>query len=265
MDLEQQLDMTYKHKGYIFVPYVAVPFPNWQYSFAVVSTLFKTGADAIEIGLPFTDPVADGVVLQKVFRYMLRSHSFNWADVFKFLEKVHHNFPDKSILLMGYTNLFWQYGMSKILLQLKSLGVKGVVIPDMPFEEKIKYKELPLIHFITPVTSESRIKEIVLHAQGFLYLVSFKGVTGMSKQSNDIKVLSRVTQLVRKNSNIHILVGFGIDSKKKVKSVLKIANGFIVGSMLHKIILNHLESELPNNLDEALLEIERTISSEILV
>ena len=235
--LADYLKQSAQKKGFIFVPYLALGDPDWEASLDIIQVLFELGADSIELGLPFTDPTADGFILQKSFSRVLKE-DFKMSKLFAFLEKSRERFPDKSFLLMGYANIFYQYGYSKLLKDLKKFHVSGLVIPDLPFEEKSRYQfpqktDTAFIDFITPTTSPEKIQKICADAQGFLYLVSTKGVTG--KSSFDTSAL-KLAREAKKLTQTPVLVGFGIRNKTHIKKVLEYADGFIIGSLIHQII-----------------------------
>ncbi len=235
--LNNCLDEKKKKNKKLFIPYLALGDPDWETSYEIVHILFELGADTIELGLPFTDPIADGPVLQRSFKRILDA-DFNLNDVFDFLEKIQMDYPNKSFLLMGYANLFYQYGFSKFFKKVQSYGVDGLVIPDIPFEEKKNHKELQesslsLIDFITPTIKDHKIKKISSEAEGFLYLVSTKGVTGKSQFDKQLKVIA---QKARKLANIPVVVGFGIRTNEQIKILRDFVDGFIIGSLIHEII-----------------------------
>ena len=240
--LKRFLLKAHQRKGYIFIPYLALNDPDWDLSFEIIEALFSLGADSIELGLPFTDPIADGIVLQKSFSRIL-AKDFHLDDLFLFLGRLNQNFKDKFFLVMGYANLFYQYGYSKLCIRLSKLNVKGLVIPDIPFEEKennelLKPLNIPLIDFITPSTKDRKLNTICRKANGFLYLVSTKGVTG--KSSFDQNVFSLAGK-IKKLTDIPVIVGFGIRSRRHIQEVIKHADGFIIGSLIHEIIQENLD------------------------
>ena len=239
----------------LFIPYLALSDPDWRLSGEIIDVLFGLGADTIELGLPFTDPVADGPVLQQSFSRILQN-GFKLNDFFDFLEKTHHRYSQKPLLVMGYANLFYRYGFPKIFKRLGSMGVGGLVIPDLPFEEKkvrpeLKGASLPLIDFITPTTPEKKIKKICSQAEGFLYLVSTKGVTGRSQFDQRIRVISKK---IRRLTDTPVVVGFGIKAKEHIKTLGEFADGFIVGSLIHEIIEKNMDQKkkIPRKLEKAL-------------
>jgi len=269
--LEIHLHKAISGKGYAFVPYLAVADPDWEVSKKLVSLLINSGADTIEIGLPFTDPVADGPVLQRAFKRVLspekplKSNSkFTMERFFTFLTDIHKAHPDFPFLVMGYANLFYQTGFQKIFSRLIKLNVVGVVIPDIPFEEKdrlIKRENLqPLlsklswIDFITPTTTADRLNKICRQASGFLYFVSTKGVTGQGKNDFSLKPWKPIIAQVRKKTKVPVLTGFGIRSAAHALEAIEATDGFIIGSRIHEIIEQNLDiiSVLENRLKDEL-------------
>ena len=235
--LNNCLNEKKKNNKKLFIPYLALGDPDWETSHEIIHILFELGADTIELGLPFTDPVADGPVLQRSFKRIL-DKGFKLGDIFTFLEKNQMYYPNKSFLLMGYANLFYQYGFSQFFKKIQSYGVDGLVIPDIPFEEKKNYQELQntslsLIDFITPTIKNHTMKHISSQAEGFLYLVSTKGITGKSKFDKQLKIIA---QKARTLANIPVVVGFGIRTNEHIKMLRDSVDGFIIGSLIHEII-----------------------------
>lgn len=249
-ELQAYLKSRKEKKGYLFIPYHAFLDPDEQTSFQVVSALFDMGADTIEIGLPFSDAAADGPILQRSFNRIL-ANNFTMAKFIAFLEKVHKAYPDRRLLVMGYINLFLQYGIKKLFNRFYNAGVRGVIIPDVPVEEKGYIiednnlqnfsKKISWIDFITPITSPDRLQTIVRNAGGFVYLVSYKGVTG--RAGFNLNPLKPTLKAIRKNSSIPVVVGFGVRSREHVLSTIKLADGFIIASRLHEIIEKNLETK----------------------
>ena len=242
-------------KKKLFIPYLALSDPDWKLSYEIVNVLFHLGADTIELGLPFTDPVADGSVLQQSFSRILQN-GFRLTDFFDFLGKVNQTHPQKPLVVMGYANIFYQYRFSKIFKKLKSFGVSGLVIPDIPFEEKTRHKELKntslsLIDFVTPTTPPVKIKKICSKAQGFLYLVSTKGVTGKSRFDKGIK---KISKKIRAFTDIPVIMGFGIRTREHIQASCKFADGVIIGSLIHEIIEKNIsqKQKIPQKIEKTL-------------
>jgi len=262
-ELELFLTKQKKQKDFLFIPYIALNYPNYDITYLLIKTLFKLGADTIELGLPFTDPVADGPILQTTFHSILQK-PFSWKDTLNFIQRLKDNFPDKTFLVMGYANLFHKVGFKNIFEKLYKRNVKGVIIPDIPLEEKEKIEKdenlfsmqdkISWISFITPTTQEERLKRIINNAKGFVYLVSSKGVTG--QKTFDTSAIKNLAKAIKKISNIPILIGFGIRTKENVKEVIQISDGFIIGSRLHQIIEELLNQKQE---DKIISEIEKEI------
>jgi tryptophan synthase alpha chain len=237
-----------KKKGYLFVPYHAPGDPDWETSLDIVRTLIESGADSIEFGLPFSDPAADGPVLQRAFKRILQK-PYNWGQFFKFLDIIHAEYPDMQFLTIGYANLFYQAGVEKIFQRLQKVGVNGVIIPDVPIEEKNHMKtdmsllnnlSISWVNFITPTVTDKRLINICKDSDGFIYLVSYKGVTG-ANQFN-LKPLTPVIKKVRSRTGVPILVGFGVKTAEHVRECVEMADGFIIASRLHEIIEHNLNN-----------------------
>jgi tryptophan synthase alpha chain len=195
----------------------------------------EAGVDTIELGIPFSDPVADGPVIEKASQLSLQN-GFKLDDLFDISNQIA---KDIDTLWMGYMNPFYHKGMQYFLDQAKKSGVDGMIIPDLPFEETIAYKPLfdkyekSLISFVAPTDTKERIELITKDAKKFIYLVAYAGITG-SGQSED---LSSVIQNIKNCSDTPVYIGFGVDqnsAKEKAKGV----DGVIVGSAFVKILLD---------------------------
>ncbi|MDH5718761.1 MAG: tryptophan synthase subunit alpha [Spirochaetia bacterium] len=262
--LENFLIEKKKNQKYLFIPYIALSFPDYNLSFDIVSTLLEAGADTIELGLPFTDPIADGPVLQKVFTKILEK-PFRKDDMFLFLEKLNAAFPDQPFLLMGYANMFLQSGFSSFTKKLYQKNIRGIIAPDLPYHEKIHIakenktdifsEDMAWIDFITPATKPERLKKICQSAKGFIYVVSTKGVTGQKEFNLDS--LRPMFQSMRKITNTPLMVGFGVRTKENAVQAIKYADGFIVGTKINEIILENLNqlSGIPNKIKLMLKEL----------
>lgn len=237
-----------KQKGYLFVPYIAYGDPDAKITFEIICKMVEGGAATVEIGLPFTDPVADGPALERAFRRSLK-HEFKLADVFSMLNKLHKKYPKFPFTIMSYANIFYQAGFKTLLEKFYDLGVQAVIIPDIPFDEK-KYiieKEgladvltrVAWIDFITPTTSVKRLQEIARDASGFLYLVSYKGVTG--QKNFTLKPLKPLIKAIRKATRVPLVVGFGIRDKMHASEAVRLTDGFIMGTVFHEMIEHNME------------------------
>jgi len=250
LHFDEYLRKKKEEKGYLFMPYLAIGDPDWETSIHIVDELIEAGADSIELGLPFTDPVADGPVLQRAFHRVL-SRPFSMQKYFSFIETIHKKHPEFPFMVMGYANIFYKYGFAKIFNKLASYNVRAVIIPDIPIEEKVRFikdkdikeslNRVAWVDFITPTTTEDRVNLICKNASGFLYFVSTKGVTGQSEFN--LKPWNKLLQATRKKSPVPVIIGFGIRNKQHVEESCKMADGFIIGSRIHEIIEENMHSQ----------------------
>lgn len=216
------------------VAYITSGYPEKTFSVDLALALGESGVDSIELGVPFSDPVADGPVIEKA-NFISLENGFRFSDI---LEISQQTALKVDTLWMGYFNPFYQYGMEKLLSEAYRLGVTGLIIPDVPYEEARQYSELfhankvANISFVAPTDSSERIREIVSSAEKFIYLVAYAGITG-SGQSEDLQTTIRS---IREYSNTPVYVGFGVN-EKTAKEKIKGADGVIVGSAFVDILL----------------------------
>lgn len=217
------------------VGYITSSIPSNNFCVDLVLNMKEVGVDAIEIGIPFTDPVADGPVIEKANQIALKN-GFKLKDLFEVSSKVA---PEIDTLWMGYMNPFYHYGIENFLAKADELGVSGFIIPDVPNEEAIlidplfkKYNKTN-ISFVAPTHTENRIKQIVTNSQKFIYMVAYAGITG-SGQSED---LSSIIRTVKKYSTTPLYIGFGVD-EKTCKEKSKGVDGVIVGSTFVKHLID---------------------------
>ncbi|MCB4748926.1 MAG: tryptophan synthase subunit alpha [Sulfurovum sp.] len=217
------------------VAYITTGFPSINFTIDVALALAEAGVDTLELGIPFSDPVADGPVIEAANLKALQS-GFRLQKLFDASLKIA---PHIDTLWMGYFNPFYHKGMETFINEANKAGVNGFIIPDLPFEEAQPYKPiiekagLNLIDFIAPTDSRKRIKQIVTGAKKFIYLVAYAGITGKGKSEN----LQEVIADIKTFTNTPVYVGFGVDqytAKEKVKGV----DGVIVGSAFVKVLLD---------------------------
>lgn len=217
------------------VGYITTGFPDKNFTADLALSLAQNGVDSIELGVPFSDPVADGPVIEKANHKALEL-GFKFQDVLDVSAQVA---GEVDILWMGYFNLFYQYGMEKLLPKAKELGVTGMIIPDLPHEEALAYKDLfnangvSNISFVAPTDTSKRIKEIVAEAQKFIYLVAYAGITGAGKSED----LQSIITSIKEYTQTPVYVGFGVN-EKTAKDKVKGADGVIVGSAFIQILLD---------------------------
>ena len=213
--------------------------PNLSISEKILSLLSDGGADIIEIGLPFSDPMADGPTIQKSSQRAIKQG----ANIFSTLEMVNRLRKKDNvtpIILMGYFNPMFQFGLNKFFLQASKVGVDGLIIVDLPPEENELVEEISrkfkidIIRLLTPTTDKNRLKRILKSTTGFLYYISIMGITGTKKPA--IQMVNKAVKQIKKNTNLPVVVGFGINNSKQVKDINKIADGCVIGSVLVRII-----------------------------
>ncbi|MEY4707454.1 MAG: tryptophan synthase subunit alpha [Pseudomonadota bacterium] len=218
-----------------FVPFITAGDPDMETSFAILESLPAAGADVIELGLPFTDPMADGPAVQASSVRALKAGA-STAKVLKMVEKFRKADKTTPIVLMGYYNPVHAYGTAKFVKDVAQAGVDGLIVVDLPMEEDevlrvpAKAQGVDLIRFVTPTTDDARLKRIVADASGYLYYVSVAGVTG-TKSVPEEEVRAALTR-IRAATNLPCAVGFGIRSPEQAAGIARIADGVVVGSAI---------------------------------
>jgi len=212
----------------------------------ILNIIAKNNIDIIEIGMPFSDPMADGPTIQLSSTRAIKK-GVNLDKIFEISNNLRGNYKDLPIILMGYYNIIFHYGIKKFVNNCKKNGVDGLIIVDLQPEEdsdlisELKDKKIDLIRLITPTTDENRLKLILQNASGFLYYVTITGITG--QHSANIEELKKSIKLIKSNSKLPIVAGFGVKNPEDVKQISKIADGVVVGSSIVKIIEENQEDE----------------------
>ena len=241
--MKNRIDEVFKNKNKILSIYFSAGHPNLEDTTIILKKLQSSGADMIEIGLPFSDPLADGPVIQKSSSKALRN-GMTTEKLFNQLEGVRKeiNIP---LIIMGYFNPIMQYGVEKFCEKCKLIGIDGLIIPDLPVSVyKDDYKELFDKHglynmfLITPQTSVERINYIDKASKGFIYMVSSSGVTGVKGNFNEVqtKYFKRIKSM---NLNTPTIIGFGISNQQTFNSASEYSSGAIIGSAF----INFLETK----------------------
>ena len=223
--------------GKAFIGFLTAGDPSKEKTIEYVLAMEEAGADIVEIGIPFSDPIAEGPVIQKANIRALKQ-GVNTDTIFDLVERIREK-SDIPLVFLTYINPVFYYGYEKFFKKCSELDINGIVIPDLPYEEKNEILEftkkynVDIISLIAP-TSKERIQLIAKEATGFIYLVSSMGVTGVR---SEIKTnLSEIIQEIRSVTNIPIAVGFGINTPEQSKNIAKVADGVIVGSAIVRII-----------------------------
>ncbi len=219
------------------VGYITTGFPDRYFTVDLAMAMAEAGVDTLELGMPFSDPVADGPVIEQA-----NLHALNLGFKLEHLFEVSREIaPAIDTLWMGYFNPFYHKGMEQFISEAKQSGVNGFIIPDLPFEEAGPYKPmieeagLSLIDFIAPTDTKARIEQIVTGAQKFIYLVAYAGITGAG-QSEDLQ--SIITD-IRSFTDTPVYVGFGVDQHTAAQKAEGV-DGVIVGSAFVKVLLDDL-------------------------
>ena len=223
--------------GKAFIPFITCGDPDLQTTAEVVKATADNGADLIELGIPFSDPTAEGPVIQGANIRAL-SGGVTTDKIFDFVRDIRKEVTIPMVF-MTYANVVFSYGAEKFISTCKEIGIDGLILPDLPYEEKDEFLPVcqkygvDLVSLIAP-TSANRISMIAKEAEGFLYIVSSLGVTGTR---SEIKTdLASIVKIVRENTNIPCAIGFGISTPEQAKKMSDIADGAIVGSAIIKII-----------------------------
>ena len=246
--------------GKAFIPFITCGDPDLATTAAAVREAEKNGADLIELGIPFSDPTAEGPVIRAANERALAG-GVTTDKIFSMVAELRGE-VGIPLVFMTYANVVFSYGSGKFLARCRELGIDGLILPDLPFEEKNEFLaecrsyEVSLISMIAP-TSASRIAGIAKEAEGFLYIVSSLGVTGVR---NEIKTdLSAILRVVRQNTDLPAAIGFGISTPEQAKKMSELADGVIVGSAIVKL-LEQYGTEAPQYIGRYIGEMKSAMS-----
>ena len=220
-----------------FMPYSVLGYPTRQAGLDVVKTLSAVGADLLELGLPFSDPLADGPTIQAATQKSLENGT-TVKDCLAMVRELRQQGVDTPALLMGYVNPMLAYGLEQFVADAAAAGVDGFIVPDLPPEEAEELETacakhgLALVYLLAPTSTPDRIKLVAAKSQGFIYLVSLTGVTGARTELPPD--LTDFVERVRAETDKALAVGFGIGNGAQAKAVGELADGVIVGSALVK-------------------------------
>lgn len=225
----------------VFVPFFTLGDPTYEASVAYGRAILDNGADILELGIPFSDPVADGPVIQRAVARALKN-SFSFDQIFETTKKIHEHRPEKPLVYLTYFNPVYHCGIQTFLDRAKDSGIVGLVIPDLPFdteESETLFKELAerdmdLIHLITPATTKKRIASLKKTSSGFIYYVTSFGVTGERREFS-VDLEERIKSL-KESLQLPICAGFGISTPDQAAQIAHYADGIIIGSAIQRII-----------------------------
>lgn len=229
--------------GKAFIGFITAGDPNLDTTKKIIKKMAEAGCNLVEIGIPFSDPIAEGPVIQNANIRALKNN-VTTDDVFAMVSEL-QNEVDIPMVFMTYLNVLFKYGYERFLQNASNAGICGVIIPDMPFEEKNELQSvaknygIEVVSLVAP-TSEDRIKMIASEAEGFVYTVSSLGVTGVR---SEIKTdLESITKAIKGSTDTPVAIGFGINTPEQAKKYSQIADGVIVGSAIVKLIAEYGEA-----------------------
>jgi tryptophan synthase alpha chain len=251
--IQDKFKELYSKNEKALIGYLMTGYPNEKDTVSAIRGLIQGGADIIELGFPFSDPLADGPVIQNASTISLNKGT-KLENFFKILKQIRHE-TKIPLVLMTYTNILYSYGYDKFLSKAKRLGLDGIILPDMSIEESSEYlkaarkNHLDTIFLVSPNTNKDRIKRITKATTGFLYLVSMYGTTGMRGQIQKytINAVKNTKKIV--NGKIPVGVGFGVSSASDVKRFVSLgADAVIVGSAFLRLIENTQSNKIESRL-----------------
>ncbi|CAN5565035.1 tryptophan synthase subunit alpha [soil metagenome] len=223
------------------MPFITAGYPTLEKSHELLDALVAGGADLIEIGIPFSDPLADGATVQRASQVALEQGT-SLSDAYDLVRAFRSRGHATPVVFMGYSNPFMQYGLQRLANDAASVGVDGFIVPDLPLEESDEFS-IPLrqagrdlIFLVAPTSTDQRIREAVSRASGFIYCVSLTGVTGA--RENLAGDLGEYIARVRSHTNLPLAIGFGISTPEHVREASALADGVVVASAL----INHIDT-----------------------
>jgi tryptophan synthase alpha chain len=241
--ISSAFDVARKEGRPALMPYFTLGFPTQSASVQIVSTIARAGADLIELGISFSDPLADGPTIQHSTQVALE-HGMSVRHCLEMVAQLRLSGVSQPLLLMGYYNPILSYGVGRFVAEAAQVGADGLIVPDLPPEEAgelenhCRASQLALVFLVAPTSTPERLSLVAAHSTGFLYLVSLTGVTGARDQvSSGLEVfIARVRQV----TSLPLAVGFGISTPGQASQVGRLAEGVIVGSaLIHAVGQSH--------------------------
>eukprot|EP01104_Vermistella_antarctica_P001744 TRINITY_DN1186_c0_g1_i2.p1 TRINITY_DN1186_c0_g1~~TRINITY_DN1186_c0_g1_i2.p1 ORF type:complete len:281 (-),score=43.57 TRINITY_DN1186_c0_g1_i2:111-926(-) len=231
------------------VAFITCGYPTVADTVPTMLALQRGGTNVIELGVPFSDPVADGPTIQEA-AFVALQNGVTFQGCLDLLIEARSKGLTIPVLFMGYLNVFYQFGMERVVTASKAAGANGFIVVDYPPEESVSFRTLcaannmALVPLIAPTTSPDRIKYICSAAQGFVYCVSMTGVTGSTAKDLPAKLKSYVHS-IQSQTDLPVAVGFGINHRRHFKSVSDIADGVVIGTAIIRILNRHDEHTTP--------------------
>ena len=237
--IKNKFEYLKKKKQKAFGIFLTAGYPSLKYSKDIFKKILDAKVDFIEIGLPFSDPMADGPLIQHSSQIAIQQN-ISVQECFNIVEEIRKINNEIPIILMGYYNPIHYYGSLKFIKNAVSSGIDGLIVVDLPMEEdeefyNLSYKnDLPLIRLVTPTTDEIRLRKILKNARGFVYYVSVTGITGTKSAS--VKNVKNKIKIINKITDLPVIAGFGIKNSMDAKKMSSISDGVVIGSSLVKKI-----------------------------
>ena len=244
--MSERIKKTFEKKNKKLVTFTTGGDPDLETSFEILKTIINNKIDIVEIGMPFSDPMADGPTIQESSTRSIEDGT-TIQDIFALVKKIRTLNNEIPVILMGYYNSIFNMGIEEFTSKCVQVGVDGLIIVDLQPEEdadlyvKTKENNIDLIRLITPTTNKERLKTILNNASGFLYYVTVTGITGQN--SANLKELETSINLIRSESNLPIVAGFGIKSRKDVENISAFTDGVVVGSSIVNIIKDNISDK----------------------
>jgi tryptophan synthase alpha chain len=244
--MSERIKKIFEKKNKKLITFTTAGDPDLDTSYEIINIIINNGADIIEIGMPFSDPMADGPTIQESSVRSIKNGT-KIKDIFEIINKVRSFNNEIPIILMGYYNSVFSFGIDNFTKKCADAGVDGLIIVDLQPEEdselhiKLKEKNIDLIRLITPTTDENRLKTILTNASGFLYYVTITGTTG--QRSANLKELEKSIKKIRLASSLPIVAGFGIKNRKDVENISAYSDGVVVGSSIINIIKDNSQNK----------------------
>ena len=244
--MSDRIKKTFENKSKKLVTFTTGGDPDLETSFEILKTIINNNIDIVEIGMPFSDPMADGPTIQESSTRSIENGT-TIQDIFELVKKIRTLNYEIPVILMGYYNSIFNMGVEEFTSKCVQVGVDGLIIVDLQPEEdadlydKTKENNIDLIRLITPTTNKERLKTILNNASGFLYYVTVTGITGQN--SANLKELETSINLIRSESNLPIVAGFGIKSRKDVENISAFTDGVVVGSSIVNIIKDNISDK----------------------
>jgi len=241
--MSDRIEKIFENKNKKLITFTTGGDPDLETSFEIINTIINNNIDIIEIGMPFSDPMADGPTIQESSIRSIKNGT-KIGNIFQIVEKVRKINNNIPIILMGYYNSIFNLGIDNYILKCSEVGVDGLIIVDLQPEEdselyiKTKEKNIDLIRLITPTTNQERLNTILQNASGFLYYVTITGITGQN--SANLNDLEKSINTIRSTTKLPIVAGFGIKNRNDIENICSFADGVVVGSSIVNIIKDNI-------------------------